>query len=125
LPRWGVHHSDPDSEEAGDFDLADSKAAQAVMRTVTAYPLNDAQLERIVKLALEKRVLDVSTATTGRDSPQATTSAVGSVGGLQAGPEVMSEDGGESHGTVCTDPEGPPLAGWSNPHCRGQRRLQL
>jgi hypothetical protein len=102
----GVRHSDPVREEAGDFDLADSKAAQAVMRAVMAYPLNDAQLERIVKLALGK----VSTATAGRNLPKATTSAVGPVGGLQAGPEVISDDGSESHGTDCTDPEVPPLA---------------
>jgi hypothetical protein len=106
----GVHHSNLDREEAGDFDLTDSKAAQAVMRAMTAYPLNDAQLERIVRLALGKRVLDVSTTTAGGDPPQAITSAVGPVGGLQAGPEVMSGDGGESHGTDCTGPEGPPLA---------------
>jgi hypothetical protein len=106
----GVRRPDQDREEAGDFDLTDSKAAQAVMRAVTAYPLNDAQLERIVKLALGKRVLVVSTATAGRDLPWTTNSAVGSVGGSQAGPEVMSDDGSESHGTDCTDPEGPPLA---------------
>jgi hypothetical protein len=106
----GVHHPYQDREEAGDFDLTDSKAAQAVMRAVTAYPLNDAQLERIVRLALGKRVLEESTATAGRYLPRATTLAVGSVGGLQAGPEVMSDDGSESHGTDYTDPEGPPLA---------------
>jgi hypothetical protein len=109
VASMGVHHSNLDREEAGDFDLTDSKAAQAVMRAVTAYPLSDAQLERIVRLALGKRVLDVSTATAGRYPPQATTSAVGPVGSLQAGPEVMSDDGGESHGTDCTDPEEPPL----------------
>jgi hypothetical protein len=110
VASMGVHHSNLDQEEAGGFDLTDSKAAQAVMRAVTAYPLNDAQLERIVRLALGKRVLDASAATAGRDPPQATTSAVGPAGGHQAGPEVMSEDGGESHGTDCTGPEGPPLA---------------
>jgi hypothetical protein len=106
----GVRRPDQGREEAGNFDLADSKAAQTVMRAVTAYPLNDAQLERIVKLALGKRVLVGSTGTAGRDLPRATTSAVGSVGGPQAGPEVMSDDGSESHGTDSTDPEGPPLA---------------
>ncbi len=111
VASMGARHPDQDREEAGDFDLADSKAAQTMMRAVTAYPPNDAQLERIVKLALGKRVLEVSTATAGRDLPRATTSAVRPVGGLQAGPEVMSDDGSESHGTDCTDPEGPPLAG--------------
>ncbi len=47
----GVRRPDRDHGEAGDFDLADSRAAQTVMRAVTAYPLNDMQLERIVKLA--------------------------------------------------------------------------
>jgi hypothetical protein len=32
----GVRRPDRDHEEAGDFDLADSKAAQPVMRAVTA-----------------------------------------------------------------------------------------
>jgi hypothetical protein len=70
VASMGVRHPDQGREEAGDFDLADSKAAQAVMRAVTAYPLNDAQLERIVKLALGKRVLEESTATAGRDLPR-------------------------------------------------------
>jgi hypothetical protein len=110
VASMGVHHSNLDREEAGDFDLTDSKAAQAVMRAVTAYPLSDAQLERIVRLALGKRVLDASATTAGGDPPRATTSVAGSAGGHQAGPEVMSEDGGESHGTDCTGPEEPPLA---------------
>ncbi len=44
----GVRCPDRDHEEAGGFDPADSKVAQTVMRAVTAYPLNDAQLERVV-----------------------------------------------------------------------------
>jgi hypothetical protein len=80
------------------------------MRAATAYPLNDMQLERIVKLALGKRALEVPTATSGRDPPQATTSAVRTIGNPQAGPEMMPHDGSESHGTDSTDPEGPPLA---------------
>ncbi len=52
-----------------DFDLADSKAAQSVMRAVTAYPLNDMQLERIVNLALERRIREATTATAGRGPP--------------------------------------------------------
>jgi hypothetical protein len=106
----GVRRPDQDREEAGDFDLADSKAAQTVMRAVTAYPLNNTQLERIVKFALGKRVLEASTTAAGRDLPRVTTPAVGSVGGLQAGSEAMSDDGSESHSTDSTDPEGPPLA---------------
>ncbi len=34
-----VRHPDQDCGEASDLDLADSKAAQTVMRAVTAYPL--------------------------------------------------------------------------------------
>jgi hypothetical protein len=106
----GVRRPDQDPKEAGDFDLADSKAAQTVMRAVTAYPLNDAQLERIVKLALGKRVLEASAATAGSDPPRATTSVVRTVGSPQAGSGTMSDDGNESPGTDSTDPEGPPLA---------------
>ncbi len=93
----GVRHPDRDYGEAGDFDLADSKAAQTVMRAVTAYPLNDMQLERIVRLALGKRVLQATAATAGGDPPGATTSVVKTVGSPQTGPEVMSDDGSESH----------------------------
>jgi hypothetical protein len=35
----GARRPGQDSGEASDFDLADSKAAQTVMRAVTAYPL--------------------------------------------------------------------------------------
>ncbi len=66
----GVRRPDRDCGEAGDFDLADSKAAQTVMRAVTAYPLNDMQLERIVRSALGKRVLEVAAATAGKDPPR-------------------------------------------------------
>ena len=38
LASLGVHHPNQDSGEASDFDIADSKAAQTVMRTATAYP---------------------------------------------------------------------------------------
>ncbi len=60
-----------DGGEASDFDLADSKAAQIVMRAVTAYPLNDMQLEQIVKLALGKRILEAATTTADGGPPQA------------------------------------------------------
>ncbi|MFN9906122.1 MAG: hypothetical protein ACK56F_08365, partial [bacterium] len=110
VASMGVCRPGLDQEEASDFDLTASKAAQAVMRAVTAYPLSDAQLERIVRLVLGKRVLAASTTTAGGNPPQATTSAAGPAGSHQARPEVMSEDEGESHGTDCTDSEGPPLA---------------
>ncbi len=106
----GVRRPDRDYGEAGDFDLADSKAAQTVMRAVTAYPLNNMQLERIVRLALGKRVLEATAATAGGNPPGATTSAIRTVGSPQTGPEVMSDDGSESHRRDSTEPERPPLA---------------
>jgi hypothetical protein len=63
VASMGVRRPSLDQEEASDFDLTDSKAAQAVMRAVTAHPLSDAQLERIVRLTLGKRVLAVASAT--------------------------------------------------------------
>ncbi len=57
----GVHRPNLGQEEAGVFNLTTSRVTQAVMRAVTAYPLSDAQLERIVRLALGKRVLAAST----------------------------------------------------------------
>jgi hypothetical protein len=69
VASMGVRHPNLDQEEASDFDLTASKAAQAVMRAVTAYPLSDAQLERIVRLALGKRVLAASTTTAGGNPP--------------------------------------------------------
>ncbi len=106
MPQWVCITRTLDREEASHFDLTDSKAAQAA----TAYPLSNAQLEQIVRLALGKRVLDASTTMASEKSPRVTTSAAGPAGGHQAGPEVMSEDEGESHGTDCTGSEGPPLA---------------
>jgi hypothetical protein len=43
-------------DETGSLSPAARKAAQAVMRTPTADPLSDSQLERVVRLALGKRV---------------------------------------------------------------------
>jgi hypothetical protein len=66
----GLHCPNLGQEEAGDLDSAASRALQAVMRAVTAYPLSDAQLERIVRLALGKRVLAASaTMACGNPSP--------------------------------------------------------
>jgi hypothetical protein len=104
VASMGVRRPDQDCGEASDFDLADSKAAQVVMRAVTAYPLNDMQLERIVKLALGKRVLEATAATAGRDPPGATTSVVRTIDSPQTRPEVMSDDGSESHRTDSTEP---------------------
>jgi hypothetical protein len=75
-----------------------------VIRAATANPLSDAQLERIVKLALGKRVPLAPAATAGGDPPQATTLAVEPAGGHQAEQEVESEDEGESRATGHTEP---------------------
>jgi hypothetical protein len=64
-----VHRPNLGQDEAGDFDPTASRAAQAVMRAVTAYPLSDAQLERIVRLALGKRVLAASTTMASGNPP--------------------------------------------------------
>jgi hypothetical protein len=65
----GVRLPSLDQEEASNFDLTASKAAQAVMRAVTAYPLSDAQLERIVRMTLGKRVIAATTTTAGGNPP--------------------------------------------------------
>jgi hypothetical protein len=110
VASMGVRRPDQDCGEASDSDLADSKAAQVVMRAATAYPLNDMQLERIVKLALGKRVLEAMAATAGRDPPGATISVVRTIDSLQTRPEVMSNDGCESHRMESTEPEELPSA---------------
>ena len=110
VASMGMHCPNLDQQEAGDLDPAASRATQAVMRAATAYPLSDAQLERIVKLELGKRVCAASVAMAGRKPPQVTTSAVRPAGDHQAEPKVVSEGEGESHATDGTRPEGPPLA---------------
>ena len=110
VASMGVRRPDRDYGETGDFDLADSKAAQTVMRAVTTYPLNDMQLERIVRLALGKRVLEATAATAGRDPPGATTSVARTVDDPQTRPEATSDDGCESHRADSTEPEESPSA---------------
>jgi hypothetical protein len=105
-----AHGLNPDWEEAGALDPAASRATQAVMRAATANPLSDAQLERIVKLALGKRVPVIPAVAAGRDPPQATTLAARPAGDHKTESEVVSEDEGESHATDCTGPVGPPPA---------------
>jgi hypothetical protein len=96
VASMGVRHPSLDQEEVSDFDLATSRAAQTVMRAVTAYPLSDAQLERVVKLALGKRILAASTTTASENLPQATTSVARPAGDHQTGPEGASESEDES-----------------------------
>ncbi len=69
VASMGMHCPNLDQQEAGDLDLAASRATQAVMRAATAYPLSDAQLERIVKLALGKRVPVAPAVTAGGNPP--------------------------------------------------------
>jgi hypothetical protein len=109
VASMGMHCPNLDRQEAGDLDPATSRATQAVMRAATAYPLSDVQLERIVKLALGKRVPVAPAVMTGGNPPQATTATAKPGGDHQAEPEVVSESEGESHATDCTGPEGPPL----------------
>ncbi len=110
IASLGVRRPDQDCREASDFDLADSKAAQTVMRTVTAYPLNDMQLERIVKLALGKRAFEATTATADGSPPRAATSVARTVDDSQTRPEAMPDEGGESHRADSTEPEESPPA---------------
>jgi hypothetical protein len=117
-----AHSPNSDRKEAGALDPAASRATQAVMRAATANPLSDAQLERIVRLALGKRVPIAPAAAAEGDPPQATTSAAKLAGDHHAGLEVASEDGGESHATDCTGPEGsPPARGVVRPASPEQR----
>jgi hypothetical protein len=106
----GARRPDQDNGEASDFDLADSKAAQTVMRAVTAYPLSDAQLERIVKLALGKRILEAAITTTSGGPPGATASMVKTIGDPRARTEVKPKDECEDHRADSTEPEEPPTA---------------
>jgi hypothetical protein len=91
VASMGAHRPNPGRKEAGTIDPAASRAAQAVMRTATADPLSDAQLERIVKLALGKRVPIAPAAMNDGDPPQATTPAVGPAGNHQAEWRMESE----------------------------------
>jgi hypothetical protein len=110
VTSMGMQRSNLGRKEAGALDPMASRATQAVMRAATANPLSDAQLERIVKLALGKRVPVATAATDGGNPPQATTPAVEPAGNHQARREVGSEDEGESHATNHTGSEGSPPA---------------
>jgi hypothetical protein len=77
---------------------------------VTAYPLTDTQLERIVKLALGKRILEAAITTAGRGPPRAAASVARAIDYPRTGPEAMSDDGDESCRADSTEPEGSPPA---------------
>jgi hypothetical protein len=106
VASMGAHSPNRDRREATALDLAASRATQAVMRAATANPLNDEQLERIVRLALGKRVPVAPAATAGGDSLQTTSSTAMLAGDHQAELEVASKDEGESHATDYTGSEG-------------------
>jgi hypothetical protein len=97
-------------ERAGVLDPATGRAAQAVMEAATADPLSDALLERIVKLALGKRIPIAPAVTGDRDPSRAATPAIGPAGNQPARRRVESEDEGESHALDLTGPEGSPPA---------------
>ncbi len=96
-------------KEAGGLNPAATRAAQAVMTAVTTDPLSDSQLERVVRLALGKRVPTTSetnkvavasaaAATAGGGDPsRASAPAAEFIGDHQAEPRMESEDEGESH----------------------------
>jgi hypothetical protein len=106
--------------ETGGFSLAAERAAQAVMRATTADPLSDSQLERVVKLALGKRVPPAGATskaaaahaapavTGGGDSSQASAPAMELIQDHQAERRVESEDESESRASDPTRPEGSP-----------------
>ncbi len=88
VASMGMHRPDLGRQEAGALDPAASRATQAVMRAATANPLSDAQLERIVKLALGKRVPVAPAATEGGDPPGNNFG-----GGARWGPSGRAGDG--------------------------------
>jgi hypothetical protein len=70
VASMGMHCPNLDQQEAGHLNPAASRATQAVKRAATAYPLSDAQLERIVKLALGKRVPVAPAVVAGGNPPR-------------------------------------------------------
>ncbi len=105
----GVRHwsqgKEESRKEAGSQSLAARKAPQAVIRAATTDPLSDSQLERVVMLALGKRVPDMSetskavtahtaaAAAGGRDSSRA--AAAEFISGHQVERRMESKDEGE------------------------------
>jgi hypothetical protein len=95
-------------KEAGGLNPAASRAAQAVMRTATADPFSDSQLERVVRLALGKRVPVTSepskaiaahtaaAAVGGGDSSRTPAAAAEFISDHQVERRTESEDEGES-----------------------------
>jgi hypothetical protein len=109
-------------KEAGGLSPAAERGAQAVMRAATADPLSDSQLERVVKLALGKRVPAAGATskaaaahaapavTSGGDSSQASAPVMELTEDRQAERRMESEDESESRALDPTRPEGSPPA---------------
>jgi hypothetical protein len=89
-------------EAGGSLSPAARRAAQAVMRAATTDPLSDSQLERVVRLALGKRV--PATSETGKAVAAHTAAAVAGGGGSGCGgrihlwPSDRAEDGVRGRG---------------------------
>ncbi len=106
--------------EVSGLSPAAARAAQTVMRAATTDPLSDSQLERVVRLALGKRVPTASTiskaavthnaaaTTTGGDFSRASAPAAELTEDHQAERRVESEDESESHASDPTGPKGSP-----------------
>ncbi len=104
-------------DEAGGLSPAARRAAQAVLRAATADPLRDSRLERVVRLALGKRVPATSetvkavvahtaaAVTGGGGSSQAPAAVAEFLCGHQIERRTEPEDEGENH------PSGPVEAG--------------
>jgi hypothetical protein len=104
------NQGEEDRKEAGSLDPAAGRATQAVMRAATADPLSDSQLERIVRLALGKRVPIAPAATGGGDPPQATTPTMEPAGNHRTERRAESEEESEGQASDLTGPKGSPPA---------------
>jgi hypothetical protein len=121
-PRQG---GEENRSEAGDLSPAARRAAQAVMRAATADPLSDSQLERVVRLALGKRV--PATSETCKAAVAHTTAAVAGGGGSSQAPVSVAEficghqieRRTESEGEDENRPSDPVGAGESSPAASG------
>ncbi len=121
VASMGVHCPNLGQEEAGDLDPTASRATQAVMRAATAYPLSDAQLERIVRLALGKRVLAVSAMMASGNTPQVSTSAARPAGNHQAEPKACLRMRVRAAPQTAPDQRDHRLQeAWCGPHRRGR-----
>jgi hypothetical protein len=120
--RYPSQGKEESLKEAGGLSPAAAGVAQAVMRAATTDTLSDLQLERVVRLALGKRVPAASVtskaaaaqaamaSTSSGDSSQALAPAVELIDDHQAERRTESEDEGESRTSDPTREGGPPPA---------------